>query len=138
MNELLRVLIIEDSEDDAELLAIELERGGYDVVYQRVDTQLEMQAALENFPAWDLVLADYSMFQFSAIAALDLLKESELDLPFIVVSGSIGEDTAVAAMRAGAHDYLIKGNLTRLVPAVERELREAVLRKEYRASFGSA
>ena len=138
MNELLRVLIIEDSEDDAELLAIELERGGYDIVYQRVDTKIDMQAALKNLPAWDIVLADYSMPRFSAIAALNLLKELELDLPFIVVSGSIGEDTAVAAMRAGAHDYLIKGNLTRLVPAVERELREAVLRKEYRASFGSA
>ena len=134
MNELLRVLIIEDSEDDAELLAIELERGGYDIVYQRVDTKIDMQAALKNLPAWDIVLADYSMPRFSAIAALNLLKEWKLDLPFIVVSGSIGEDTAVAAMKAGAHDYLIKGNLTRLVPAVKRELREAVLRKEYRAA----
>ena len=134
MNELLRVLIVEDSEDDAELLAIELERGGYDVIYQRVDTKEEMEAALKKSPGWDIVLADYSMPKFSAIAALNLLKELELDLPFVIVSGKIGEDTAVAAMKAGAHDYLVKGKLARLIPAVERELREAVLREEYRAA----
>ena len=134
MNKLLRVLIVEDSEDDAELLAIELERGGYNVIHQRVDTKEEMEAALKKSPAWDIVLADYSMPKFSAIAALNLLKEWELDLPFVIVSGKIGEDTAVAAMKAGAHDYLVKGKLARLIPAVERELREAVLREEYRAA----
>jgi diguanylate cyclase (GGDEF)-like protein len=134
MSKLLRVLIIEDSEDDAELLAIELERGGYDVVAHRVDTKADMQIALQNSHGWDIVLADYSMPQFSAIAALELLKECELDLPFVIVSGKIGEDTAVAAMKAGAHDYLVKGQLSRLIPAVERELREAVLRQEYRAA----
>ncbi|MEM8831836.1 MAG: EAL domain-containing protein [Cyanobacteria bacterium P01_G01_bin.19] len=132
MSKLLRVLIVEDSEDDAELLAIELERGGYNVIYQRVDTKEDMELALSKSPIWDIVLADYSMPKFSAIAALTLLKEWELDLPFVIVSGKIGEDTAVAAMKAGAHDYLVKGKLARLVPAVERELREAVLRKEYR------
>lgn len=134
MSKLLRVLIIEDSEDDAELLAIELERGGYEVIHRRVDTKADMQAALQESLPWDIVLADYSMPQFSAIAALDLLKEWELDLPFVIVSGKIGEDTAVAAMKAGAHDYLVKGKLARLIPAVERELREAVLREEYRTA----
>ncbi|GAB4544372.1 MAG: hypothetical protein Tsb0014_38350 [Pleurocapsa sp.] len=132
MSKLLRVLIVEDSEDDAELLAIELERGGYQTMYQRVDTKTGMKNALSSGESWDVVLADYSMPHFSAIAALELLKEYELDLPFIIVSGKIGEDTAVAAMKAGAHDYIVKGKLARLIPAVERELREAVLRQEYR------
>ena len=132
MNKLLRVLIVEDSEDDAELLAIELERGGYQIIYQRVDTETHMKQALCQTPSWDIVLADYSMPHFSAIAALNLLKEHQLDLPFIIVSGKIGEDTAVAAMKAGAHDYIVKGKLARLIPAVERELREAILRQEYR------
>ncbi len=134
MNELLRVLIIEDSEDDAELLVIALEQGGYNVIHQRVDTRVAMEAALNKPQSWDIVIADYSMPQFSAIAALEVLKEWQLDLPFVIVSGKIGEDTAVAAMKAGAHDYLVKGKLSRLIPAVERELREAVLREEYRAA----
>ena len=132
MSKLLRVLIVEDSEDDAELLAIELRRGGYEVEYRRVDTKTDMMAALNETKSWDIVLADYSMPQFSALAALELLKEWDLDLPFVIVSGKIGEDTAVAAMKAGAHDYIGKGKLPRLIPAVERELREAVLRAEYR------
>jgi diguanylate cyclase (GGDEF)-like protein len=132
MTKLLRVLIVEDSEDDTELLIIELERGGYHTVYQRVETGAEMQSALDSQNQWDIILADYSLPQFSAIGALNLLKENDLDIPFIIVSGKIGEDTAVAAMKAGAHDYLIKGKLARLVPAVERELREAVLRQEHR------
>ncbi|MBW4534519.1 MAG: EAL domain-containing protein [Pleurocapsa minor HA4230-MV1] len=133
MSKLLRVLIIEDSEDDAELLAIALENGGYQVIHQRVDTRADLETALSNKP-WDIVLADYSMPQFSAIAALEILKEQQLDLPFVIVSGKIGEDTAVAAMKAGAHDYLIKGQLSRLLPAVERELREAIFREEYRSA----
>ena len=134
MSKLLRVLMVEDSEDDAELLAIELERGGYQVFFQRVDTKEEMQKALGQHQPWDIVLADYSMPKFSALAALKILKEHSLDLPFVIVSGKIGEDTAVAAMKAGAHDYLVKGKLSRLIPAVERELREAELRKEYHAA----
>jgi diguanylate cyclase (GGDEF)-like protein len=133
MSKLLRVLIIEDSEDDAELLAIALESGGYQVIHQRVDTKSDLETALSN-QSWDIVLADYSMPQFSAIAALEILKQQQLDLPFVIVSGKIGEDTAVAAMKAGAHDYLIKGQLSRLLPAVERELREAIFREEYRAA----
>lgn len=133
MSKLLRVLMIEDSEDDAELLTIALELGGYDIIYHRVDNKVDMQSALEAQP-WDIAIADYSMPQFSAIAALEVLKEYQLDLPFVIVSGKIGEDTAVAAMKAGAHDYLVKGKLSRLIPAVERELREAVFRKEYRST----
>jgi diguanylate cyclase len=128
----LRVLIVEDSKDDAELLVIELEKGGYDPIYTRVDTEADMQAALEHPLAWDIILADYSMPEFSAIAALSLLRKNRLDLPFIIISGKIGEDTAVAAMKAGAHDYIVKGKLARLLPAIARELREAVLRKEHR------
>ncbi|MFB2973210.1 GAF domain-containing protein [Aerosakkonema sp. BLCC-F183] len=124
----LRVLVIEDSEDDAELLVYELERGGYAVIYERVDTPTAMSASLEQ-QEWDVALADYSLPGFSAPAALNLLKQKGLDLPFIIVSGTIGEDVAVAAMKAGAHDYLTKGKLARLVPAIERELREAQERR---------
>ncbi|MBD2774237.1 hybrid sensor histidine kinase/response regulator [Iningainema tapete] len=125
----LRVLIVEDSEDDTLLTLKELRRGGYILTYVRVETAVEMQAALDQQP-WDFVIADYSMPTFSAPEALKLLQRRQLDLPFIIVSGTIGEETAVAAMKAGAHDYLIKGNLTRLVPAVERELRDAKERQK--------
>lgn len=128
MNIPLRVLIVEDSEDDAELLVCELERSGYHLISERVDTPVAMNFALAQ--TWDLVIADYTMPNFSAPAALALLKEKALDLPFIIVSGSIGEDTAVTAMKAGAHDYVMKGKLARLAPAVERELREASERRK--------
>jgi PAS domain S-box-containing protein len=124
MNSHLRVLILEDSEDDTLLTLRELRRGGYTLDYVRVDTPSAMQAVLDQ-QAWDIVIADYNMPAFTAPEALKILQSRKLDLPFIIVSGTIGEDTAVAAMKAGAHDYLIKGHLTRLVPAVERELREA-------------
>ena len=120
----LRILIVEDSEDDLLLLLRELRRGDYILDYLRVETAVEMQAALDR-QTWDLVIADYTLPRFSAPAALKLLQQQHRDLPFIIVSGTIGEDAAVAAMRAGAHDYLLKNNLVRLVPAVARELREA-------------
>jgi PAS domain S-box-containing protein len=123
----LRILMVEDSEDDARLLLRELCRGGYHVAFERVDTPEAMSAALDGHE-WDLVLADYAMPRFSALAALALLKSRGMDLPFIIVSGSIGEETAVDAMRAGAHDYLMKENLARLLPAIARELREAGIR----------
>jgi light-regulated signal transduction histidine kinase (bacteriophytochrome) len=129
MNKPIGVLIVEDSEDDALLLLRELRRGGYEPVCERVETHEAMKAALEN-GRWDIVISDYVLPGFSGLAALNILKESGQDLPFIIVSGNIGEDIAVAAMKAGAHDYIIKGNLTRLVPAVERELREADVRHE--------
>jgi PAS domain S-box-containing protein len=131
MNKSLRVLLVEDSEDDAELLTYELERSGYNLFCERVDTEASMSAALDSQP-WDIVIADYTLPSFSAPAALNLLKEKALDLPFIIVSGTIGEDIAVAAMKAGAHDYLMKGRLARLAPAVERELREASERRKRR------
>ena len=129
MSRHLNVLIIEDSEDDTLLTLRELRRGGYSLNYVRVDTPAAMESALEQ-QTWDIVLADYSMPAFSGLEALKLLQKHKLDLPFIVVSGTIGEDVAVAAMKAGAHDYLVKSNLARLVPAVEREVREATERRK--------
>jgi PAS domain S-box-containing protein len=131
MGKPLQVLIVEDSEDDVLLLLRELRRNGYDPAFARVETPGAMKESLAN-RAWDVVIADYSMPHFSAPAALTLLQEMGIDLPFIVVSGTIGEETAVETMKAGAHDYLMKGNLTRLVPALERELRETELRREHK------
>jgi diguanylate cyclase (GGDEF)-like protein/PAS domain S-box-containing protein len=127
----LRVLLIEDSERDAELLLLELERGGYDPTLERVETAEAMQTALDH-GAWDVLISDYSMPSFTGLAALKLMQGRGVDLPFIIVSGTIGEELAVAAMKAGAHDYLMKGNLTRLVPAIERELREVAERRQRR------
>jgi two-component system, cell cycle sensor histidine kinase and response regulator CckA len=129
MDSHLSVLIVEDSEDDMLLMLRELRRGGYTIDYVRVDTPVAMQAALDRQP-WDIVIADYTLPAFSAPEALKLLQSQKFDLPFIIVSGTIGEDTAVTAMKAGAHDYIIKGNLARLVPAVERELRETEERRK--------
>src|SRR3989339_1655191 len=131
MNTPLRVLIVEDNESDAGLIIRRLQQAGYDLVHERVETAGEMRTALAQ-PDWDIVLADYKMPQFSASAALEILKESGRDLPFIIVSGTIGEEKAVAMMKAGAHDYLMKHNLTRLAPAVARELKEAEGRRERR------
>lgn len=125
---LLRVLFIEDSLADAFLLERALTRGGFRVICERVDTADAMETALDS-REWDLVLADHSMPVFSAPEALEILKRRDLDLPFIIVSGHIEEETAVAAMQSGAHDYIMKDRLARLVPAVERELREAEVRR---------
>ncbi len=127
----LRVLIVEDTEDDALLLARSLRHAGYDLVYEQVDTNEAMASALAE-REWDLVISDYSMPHFSALAALDVLKQSGLDIPFIVLSGNIGEETAVESMRAGAHDYVMKGHTARLLPAIDRELREAASRRQRR------
>lgn len=129
MNKPLRVLVVEDSEDDTILLIRELRRGDYEPTYERVQSPEAMQAALGR-QSWDLVVADYTMPHFNALAALSLVKDSGLDLPFIIVSGTIGEERAVAAMKAGAHDYLVKGQLARLAPVIERELREVQIRRE--------
>jgi signal transduction histidine kinase len=129
MGDPLRVLIVEDSEHDAELLAIELRRGGYAVAYARVHTEETMRRALAD-GEWDVVVSDFSMPQFSGMAALRVLRESGRDLPFIIVSGTIGEETAVHALKEGAHDFLIKDRLARLLPAIARELREARMRRE--------
>lgn len=124
----LRVIMVEDSEDHALLLQHELNRGGYDLTCERVETAKDMKLALER-QAWDLIISDYHMPRFRGLDALKLAQERLPDVPFILVSGQIGEDKAVAAMKAGAHDYLPKDNLKRLIPAVERELREAENRR---------
>ena len=127
----LRILIVEDSDDDTQLMIREIQRGGYAVDAERVQTREDMQAALAR-RSWDLVLSDYSMPRFNAMEALATLKASGLDIPFIVVSGTIGEETAVAALKAGSHDFLVKAKLARLIPAIERELREAQIRRSHR------
>jgi len=127
----LRLLLVEDSESDALLLVRQLRGAGYEPQFERVDTEAAMRAALDRQP-WDLVISDYNMPHFSGTAALGLLREHGVDIPFIFVSGSIGEDVAVAAMKAGASDYVMKERLKRLAPAIERELREADVRRERR------
>jgi PAS domain S-box-containing protein len=129
MGKPLRLLQVEDSESDAALIVRLLERSGYDVDSQRAEDAGQMRAALAG-RAWDVIIADYRLPQFDARAALDVLHESGKDIPFIVVSATIGEDVAVEMMRSGAQDYLIKGKLARLAPAVEREIREARTRRE--------
>ena len=129
MTKPLKVLIVEDDERDAAMLMRELRRGGYDPTAERVDTEEAMNAALDR-QAWEIVLSDFSMPRFSAPAALAVVRGRGLDVPFIIVSGTIGEEAAVAAMRAGAGDFMPKGSLARLLPAVDRELREAVARAE--------
>jgi PAS domain S-box-containing protein len=124
----LRVLIIEDSDRDVALELRALKAAGYQVTYVVVETAAEMKATLIK-QAFDIVISDHDMPQFDAAGALAVLKQSGLDIPFIIVSGAIGEETAVALMKAGAHDYVMKDKLARLVPAVQRELREAESRR---------
>jgi hypothetical protein len=125
----LRVLVVDDSADDAELIVAELQRGGYDVSSERVQTAGGMREALERL-RWDMVVSDYDMPTFSGPAALEVLKATGQDLPFIIVSGTIGEESAVASLKAGAHDFLAKTRLARLLPAVERELRDVSARHD--------
>jgi len=132
--ESLRALIVEDSDDDRLLLLRELRRSGFDPTWVQVETAADFQAALET-DTWDVVFSDYQLPQFSAPAALDILQKSGCDLPFIVVSGTVGEATAVAMMRAGAHDYVMKDNLSRLAEAVRREVREAQGRTDRRLAI---
>jgi two-component system cell cycle sensor histidine kinase/response regulator CckA len=129
----LRVLIVEDSEHDMELLLWQLRREGFDISARRVDTADAMREALQDQP-WDVVLSDYSMPQFSATAALSLLRQLGFDTPFIIVSGTIGEETAIAALKAGANDYLIKGRVGRLAQAIEREVRDTIERRRLHAT----
>ena len=125
----LRLLLIEDSEDDAALVVRALTFSGYDVIAERVETGAALVEALEK-QRWDLAIADYAMPRFSGTAALELLRERDPDMPFIFVSGTIGDDAAVAAIKTGAQDYIMKGNLKRLIPAVDRELRETTVRRQ--------
>jgi two-component system, cell cycle sensor histidine kinase and response regulator CckA len=129
----LRILVVEDSEHDAELLLWHLRREGFDISSRRVDTATEMMQALAA-ETWDVVLSDYSMPQFSATAALALLRQSGYDTPFIIVSGTIGEETAIQALKAGANDYLLKGRIGRLAQAIEREVRDVTERRRLLAT----
>jgi len=125
----LRVLIVEDSENDALLLLRELRHIGYDPLFERVFTAKDLNAALEK-QSWDVVISDFVMPQFGGLEALKLVKRKGLDIPFIITSGKISEDTAVMSMKAGAADYIMKDNLKRLGPAIERELSEYSMRIE--------
>lgn len=131
MNETIRVLQLEESESDAREIVSTLERAGYKVLSTRVADRAGMRAALQN-EIWDVIIADFCLSRFDASAALELLRASGRDIPFIVVSGAAGEELAVAVMKSGAQDYLMKKNLARLAPAVEREIREARARSERR------
>jgi diguanylate cyclase (GGDEF)-like protein len=133
MGTALNVLLIEDSSLDASLLIHELRRGGFDLHHRRVEGAADMQAALAA-ERWDVVIADSTLPQFSAEAALEVLQASGLDLPFLIVSGTLDEDAAVRVLKAGAHDYLRKDNLKRLIPAVEREMNDARVRQQHRAA----
>ena len=127
----LSILIVEDSESDTGLILRQFQQAHYTVSHERVEIADQMRSALERQP-WDLIIADYSLPQFDAPSALAVLQKSGLDIPFIVVSGTIGEETAIALMKAGAHDCIMKHHLPRLVPAVERELSEAETRRAKR------
>jgi PAS domain S-box-containing protein len=124
MSQRLRVLFIEDSEPDEELLTLQLERGGFEVEHLRVDTAQSLKQALAS-KQWDLILSDFNMPRLTGLQALGIVRSVNPDVPFIVVSGAIGEETAVELMRAGAQDFIQKGNLLRLVPAIQRELSES-------------
>ncbi|HKQ39311.1 MAG TPA: response regulator [Verrucomicrobiae bacterium] len=131
MTQPLRLLLIEDSEDDAILLLRTLKKFGYEFTHERVEAPESMRAALDN-ASWDIIISDYVIPGFGGLEALKIVQERHLDIPFIVVSGQIGEDSAVSAMKAGAHDYVMKDNLTRLGPAIGRELQEADVRRAKR------
>src|SRR2546427_6748431 len=136
MTNLLRMLMVEDSEDDAELLAHELRRAGFALEFERVDNAATLEAALDR-STWDVIIGDNSMPGFSGTEALALLRARGLDIPFIFVSGTMGEDLAARALEAGAGDALTKGNLQRLIPVIRRELREFGERRGRRESEAS-
>ena len=133
MGVMLRVLFIEDSETDAELMLLNLRRGGFECRHRRVETAAGMREAIAD-ETWDVILCDFNLPRFSTLAALDMVAESGLDIPFIVVSGMIQMEDAVSLMKVGAHDFVRKDDLVRLIPAIERELREAELRQERRVA----
>src|SRR5258706_334214 len=133
MAEQLRILLVEDSLNDAELILRELTRGGLDFQSRRVQTEPDFRRELREFQP-HLVISDFSMPQFSGRSALAIVRESRADIPFIFISGTIGENVAVDMMKAGANDYVMKNNLARLLPALQRELREAEVRRGRRVA----
>jgi DNA-binding NtrC family response regulator len=133
----LKILIVEDSPADCKLVLQELKRSGLEEIkWERVETAQAMRDALIN-ETWDVIISDWSMPKFSATESLRLLRETGADIPFIIVSGTVGEELAVEAMRAGAQDYVLKDRLTRLLPAIEREVREAQMRESRRRAEAS-
>jgi PAS domain S-box-containing protein len=133
MSKPLRVLVVEDSEDDAYFLIRELKKNGFEPEFERVESGQQMTEALEK-KKWDIVISDHSVPGFGSLEALEIIKKKKVDIPFIVLSGTIGEEVAVNVMKAGASDYVMKGKLTRLYPSIERELREAQSREARRAA----
>lgn len=131
----IKILIVEDSEDDAILLIRWIKKDGLDPVYKRIDSLKAMKAAL-NKEEWNIILSDYSLSKFNALDALNLLRKNNNEIPFIIVSGTVGEDIAVKTMRKGANDYLMKDNLVRLVPSIKRELQETEIKRERREAIG--
>jgi DNA-binding NtrC family response regulator len=129
----LRVLLVEDSESDADLIVRQLKKAEYSVHHERIENAKEMKKALEK-QKWDIVISDYKLPRFNAAAALTLLQKAKIDIPFVIVSGSMGEELAVELMKAGAHDYLTKNKLVRLAQVVKRELAEAQMRRERKQS----
>ncbi len=129
MNKKLKILIVEDSEDDALLMSRSIENNGLNAYFQRVETAEEMRTALED-KKWDIILSDYNLPKFNGLDALKLLKKMNLEIPFIIISGTIGEELAVEIIRKGANDYLMKDNLTKLVPTIKRELEEVKIKRE--------
>jgi response regulator RpfG family c-di-GMP phosphodiesterase len=131
----LRVLMVDDSEDDIQLIIRELKKGGYNPVYERVETADAMKKNIEE-KQLDIILCDYEMPKFNAPSAITVLKKANIDIPIIIVSGTIGEETVIECMRLGAQDYIMKGNLSRLCPAIARELKDAEVRsKKKQAEF---
>jgi len=129
MSKPLHILLVEDSEVDAELLLAELRMKGFKPIYRRVQSSFELQSALEQHE-WDVVISDYYLPQFSGPEALRVVRESKIDVPFIMISGVCGEEVAVQVMKAGADDFVLKSNFSRLGPAIEREMDAALLRRE--------
>lgn len=136
MDKLLYVLIVEDSPDDAELLILELKKNGFQVSWERVDSKKDLESCLKN-AKWDIIISDYVMNGFTGLDALRIFKKTDQETPFIIVSGSIGEELAVEAMREGAQDYIMKDKIMRLGPAVKRELRDAKTRKDHQQAIDS-
>jgi len=131
----IKILIVEDSEDDAILLIRWIKKDGLDPIYKRIDSLKAMKAAL-NKEEWNIILSDYSLSKFNALDALNLLRKNNYEIPFIIVSGTVGEDIAVKTMKKGANDYLMKDNLARLVPSIKRELQEIEIKRERREAIG--
>src|SRR5882762_7728995 len=133
MRKPLRVLVVEDSADDTFFLMRELKDNGFEPEFERVESVTGLKASLKK-AKWDIIICDHSVPGFGSLQALELVKKSELDIPFIVLSGTIGEELAVSVMKAGASDYVMKGKLARLIPSIERELRDVETREARRVA----